>query len=161
MRFLAGLMICLLPVQGLALSCLPQTVPNVYTRIAEAAETYVVVQGVLTFDESQLPEFDPNNSEASAQRIEIPARLNGKVLGVRAFDQRFDRSITLVPRCFGPWCPQAKSGQEVLAFVQRKSSVFELTIDPCGGDMIATPSDAQIRELLSCHRGQTCRVIKY
>ncbi|MGR3548887.1 MAG: hypothetical protein ACU0CB_18660 [Roseovarius sp.] len=146
---------CALGGPALALSCLPPDVAETYRRAAEAEETYIVVQGRLTFDPARLPGTDMIPQQKPAHTL-IPARLTGQALTKGGFDQAFDRAITLDVQCFGPWCASAVPGAEYLGFLERRDGGYVLTVDPCGGMSHPDPTPAMLDKALECLQGGPC-----
>ncbi|WP_246162220.1 hypothetical protein [Roseovarius faecimaris] len=137
-----------------ALSCMRPDVVRTYTQAAEAEEHYVVVHGTLRFDEQRLPEAVMNESPPSTK---IPARITGMALSGSRFDTPFDHEITLEVLCFGPWCAGASSGVSYLGFLEVKGGAYTLTVDPCGGNGFAEPTEEALRQVELCHAGGPCR----
>ena len=154
MRALLALGFCLLAGPVLALSCVRPDVATTYKGAAEADETYVVVLGILEFNETLLPDFDGNNNNRP-DRI-IPARIKGKSLSRAGFETSFDRNVSLVLQCLGPWCGGAETGVEYLAFLERTQPGYIMRMDPCGFWSFSEPSRSQILQAESCMAGRTC-----
>tara|TARA_R100000935_G_scaffold24000_1_gene43397 strand:- start:33 stop:518 length:486 start_codon:yes stop_codon:yes gene_type:complete len=140
---------------AVALSCFPQDVAETYRRAAEAAETYIVVHGRLSFDPARLPSTDMIPQQKPAHTL-IPARLTGQALTKGGFDQAFDRAITLDVQCFGPWCASAVPGTQYLGFLERRDGGYVLAVDPCGGMGHAEPTPAMLDKALRCLQGGAC-----
>ena len=133
-----GVLLCAGP--AFALSCIRPDVATTYERAAEAREIYVVVQGRLTFDQARVLENDLTG--AARPDIEIPARLVGTSLSKDGFKTSFQRDISVILQCFGPWCGGAESGADYLAFLQRTDKGYALALDPCGSFAFPNPSEA-------------------
>lgn len=76
-RIIACALATLAPLPALALSCLPHSVEATYQRAAEAKESYVIVQGRLTFDASALPDNGTgtiNPPKRRRSRLKLVAR---------------------------------------------------------------------------------------
>jgi hypothetical protein len=102
-----------------ALSCLPHDVARTYEQAARSEETFIVVHGTLTFDESRIPETDWQLQHKTPPNTLIPARLKGKALTRQGFEAPFNRPITFNLQCLGPWCASADSGTSYLAFLRK------------------------------------------
>ena len=142
---------------ALALSCLPQDVARVYEQAASSEDTYTVVHGTLTFDETRLPKTDWQNQQKTPPDTLIPARLKGKALTRRGFNAGFNRPITFNVQCLGPWCASAKSGTPYLAFLRKTDSDYHLDINACGGMGFAEPSEKALETVVQCFRGGPCK----
>jgi hypothetical protein len=140
----------------LALSCLPQDIARTYAEAAQADETYIVVRGVLIFDETALPVPDMSRQHKIPPNTEIPARLTGQALTPEGFTLPFDRAITLNVQCFGPWCAGATSGIAYLGFLEQRDEGYSLTVTPCGGFGFPNPSDRTLERVQTCIRGGPC-----
>lgn len=153
-----------------ALSCLPHDVARTYEQAARSDETYIVVHGTLTFDESRLPKTDWQNQQKTPPNTLIPARLEGMSLTRKGFVARFNRPIMLNVQCLGPWCASAKSGTDYLAFLRRTGAPsglgasgqsasggsYQLDINACGGMGFAAPSGQALETVVECFRGGPC-----
>jgi hypothetical protein len=145
-----------LPGPAAALSCMPHDLATTFQRIDSAPETYVALHGALDFDTSQLPEIDMTNQQAIPPETRIPARLRGEALGQIGFTRPFDGPVTLIVKCFGPWCAQPPAGGDVLAFVRQDTGGFTLTLDPCGGDAFFAPASEMQDKAHRCFTGRAC-----
>jgi hypothetical protein len=139
-----------------ALSCLPHDLATTYQRIDAAPESYVAINGILDFDSSALPKVDMADQQAAADETRIPARLSGEALGRIGFTRPFAGPVTLIVKCFGPWCAQPPAGAPVLAFVQQGTEGFSLTLDPCGGDAFFSPAPQMLDKAHRCFTGGAC-----
>lgn len=143
-----------------ALSCLPHDVARTFQQAAEAEQPYIVVHGVLQFDETRLPKVDMANQQKTPPTTLIPAQITGKALSHDGFTTAFDRKITLTAHCFGPWCAGAPSGTDYVAFLETRADGFTLGLTPCGGFGFAAPSKAMLATLKACLRGEQCDPVK-
>ena len=139
-----------------ALSCLPHDAAATYQRLDAAEDAYVAVHGTLDFDAAALPQTDWADQRATPPETRIPARLRGKALGQDGFTHSFDAAVTLVVKCFGPWCAQPPVGAEVVAFVQQDAEGPVLTVDPCGGDAFFDPAPEVLETVKQCFKGGAC-----
>ena len=150
MRWLAFL--ALVPAQAAALSCLPWQVEDAFIEARQSPDRYVIVEGMLRFDPADLPEVDWSQQQDVPPETRIDARLEGETLAGTGFD----RDVTLVVQCFGPWCPRPAPDTRHLAFVRETEEGFELRTDPCGGMIFAGP-DAELRARVeTCAEGGPC-----
>lgn len=141
---------------ALSLSCLPPDVANSFNSAAKAEESYVVVHGTLTFDESKLPEVDMNHQDQIPPQTEIAARLTGKSLSKAGFRTDFDRPITLLAVCLGPWCGRAVSGTEHLSFLQATDEGYLLSVTPCGDFDFPEPTREMLNTVSQCFKNGSC-----
>ena len=150
-----------------ALSCLPHDVARTYEQAATSEETYIVVHGTLTFDESRLPETDWQHQQKTPPNTLIPARLEGKALTREGFNAPFDRSVTFNVQCLGPWCASAKTGTAYLAFLRKTDGPpetggtsgpgYQLDINACGGMGFAAPTKQALETVVQCFQGGPCK----
>lgn len=155
-RALAFALLAGLGAPAFALSCLPHDIARSFDEAARAAETYIVVHGVLNFEETALPRVDMSRQQDVPPDTLIPARLTGKALSHDGFVTDFDRAITLNAQCFGPWCAGAVPGTDYLAFLEQRADGYRLTINPCGGFGFAEPSPETLRQVRQCFDGGPC-----
>ena len=149
----------LIATPALSLSCAPHEVTDTYQRLNAAEAQYVVVHGRLSFDEGQAPVGDGENPQSTPPDTFIPARITGKSLSKNGFSRIFDAPLTLNLQCIGPWCANASSGQDVLAFLERKPDrLYALALNACGGDGFLNPTAAQLKEAETCFAGGPCAV---
>ncbi|MFX0542928.1 hypothetical protein ACEWPM_014500 [Roseovarius sp. S4756] len=139
-----------------ALSCLPHDLATTFQRIDAAPETYFALHGTLEFDASLLPEVDMANQQATPPETRIPARISGEALGRVGFNRRFEGPVTLIAKCFGPWCAQPPADGDVLAFIRQDDESFTLTVDPCGGDAFFNPAPQMLDKAHRCFTGGDC-----
>ncbi|AUQ48742.1 hypothetical protein PhaeoP83_00427 [Phaeobacter inhibens] len=139
-----------------ALSCLPWGPSDAYLEAAKSDKTYVVVEGVLSFDEGALPKAPQDNPNDAPPRSLIPAQLNGKLMTGQGFAKPVDLPITLEILCFGPWCAGAADGVDYLAFLEQRADDYVLRMDPCGGFGFGGTDGAAREEVLACHAGTSC-----
>ena len=156
MRALVLFLALMLPVQAAALSCSRPSVERTYAAVAAAKETYVIVQGRLTFDPRKLPR-DGDGARKPAKLTRIEARLAGKSLTSNGFSVPFDHPVTLEVACFGPWCGRAENGGQVLAFLKRSKDAYALEVNPCGGSVFANPKPKMLKQVVRCHQGGNCK----
>lgn len=140
-----------------ALSCMPHDLSDTYKSAAESKDRFVIVHGILRFDEKLLPETDMQNQQDIPQETRIPARLTGHSLSKEGFVTDFDQPITLSVRCSGPWCAGAKSEIPYLAFLQDTGQGYDLVVTACGGYGFGAPQPQALQTIISCYRNTTCK----
>jgi hypothetical protein len=156
MRYILAVLAAISPLPALALSCMPHSLETSYVEAAEAEETYVVVQGRLTFDAQDLPEVDMQNQQDTPPMTMIDGRLEGMSMTRSGFDVPFEQDVTIALECYGPWCAQAQTGQDVLAFLRKDDDAYVIATNPCGGMLFTTPDAAMIDKVQACFAGETC-----
>ncbi|MEX1234107.1 MAG: hypothetical protein WEB56_03870 [Roseovarius sp.] len=139
-----------------ALSCLPHDLARTFERVNSAPETYFALHGTLEFDASLLPEVDMADQQAAPPETRIPARISGEALGRIGFNRPFEGPVTLISKCFGPWCAQPPAGGDVLAFVRQDAEGLTLTVNPCGGDAFFAPEPDMLDKAHRCFTGGAC-----
>lgn len=155
MRFMSLFVLCWLPMQALALSCLAPSVERSFLRYDAAEEIYVVVHGRLTLDESDLPE-GMTQDPPPPKRTLLAAHLRGSSLRATGFDLPFDQELMLEVTCLGPWCGGARNGESVLAFVRKDAEGYVLVASPCGGAIFERPRPAMLKAARQCLNGGAC-----
>ncbi|MGJ8626223.1 MAG: hypothetical protein ACSHXB_04610 [Sulfitobacter sp.] len=153
MRILIFVLALAAPLPALALSCVRPSVERTYDRAQKSPDAYVVVYGRLTTDGRKMPRAD-KSSQKAPKMTRIPAMISGQSLSKSGFRTPFDQNITLEVACFGPWCGSVGNSTEVLAFIKRGKNGYTLEIDPCGGNVFASPKPAMLKQAQRCMRGQ-------
>lgn len=156
MKALLATMLSCLSGPALALSCMAPDVAHTFTALDEQPETFVVVHGTLTFDETLLPVTDWENQDATPPSTSIPAQLTGQSLTRDGFTAPFDRAITFDAVCFGPWCVSAASGSEVMAFVKYEDGAYVFGLGPCYFTGFFDPDQAMLDTATACMRAEAC-----
>lgn len=156
MRIAVWAIVVLLPMQALALSCLPWYVEDAYNRAADSPDPYIVVHGTLEFDEDALPIVDFSRQDETPPETRIQARVRGDALTGSGFDHAVDASASLVVKCFGPWCSSAKPKAMSLMFLKRTDAGLLVETDPCATMLFQNPTKEDVRRVLRCHRGGKC-----
>lgn len=140
-----------------ALSCLPHDVARIYAQAAQSDDTYIIVHGTLTFDESHLPQTDWQNQQKTPPDTLIPARIKGKALTRQGFKAHFNHPITFNVQCLGSWCARAKSGTPYLAVLRKTDGNDQLDINACGGMGFAHPSKQVLGTVERFFQGGPCK----
>ena len=138
-----------------ALSCLRPDPVQDFLEADASDDVWIVVDGVLKFDEAALPPRDVLNNDAPPA-TDIAARLAGKSLSPKGFQRVFDQKITLRIQCFGPWCGGTSDGARYLAFLKREGQGYVLMANPCGARVYPDPKPALRKTLTACMRGEAC-----
>ncbi|UWR22745.1 hypothetical protein [Sulfitobacter sp. S190] len=144
------------PLPALALSCMPYSVENAFLDAQASKAQFVVVRGMLDFDESLLPRVDWDNQSATPPLTTLEAELIGTSLTNAGFSLPFDRRVTLEIACFGPWCASAEKGTEMLAFVELGADGPVVATNPCGGYLFGRATDAMFKTVERCMSGGEC-----
>ncbi|AXI43845.1 hypothetical protein [Sulfitobacter sp. SK011] len=155
MRIISFILSLAAPLPALALSCVQPSVVATYERAQESTDAYVVVHGRLVVDQRKFLRAGAS-SQNPAEMTRIPATIEGRALLKTGFNAPFKRGITLEVACFGPWCESVENGADVLAFLRRDAAGYVLAIDPCGGDVFATPQVAMLKQVERCFRRGQC-----
>lgn len=145
MRWLAGIFALLHPLPALALSCLPHDFAMTFQQAKDDAHPYVVVLGTLSFD----PGLLPKSHEPGAQTALLDAHFVGQILD----GGPIDLPITLIARCYGPWCAAPSSDSPSLALLRETHSGYELDVNPCGGFLFSASDAALIHRARACLNG--------
>ena len=140
--------------QAQALSCMRPDPISTFNQVAEAAESYYVLYGTLTFDEDALPPTFIDRP--GADPAPIPARFNGKGLTRDGFTSDYISPAFLQVDCVANYCGTAQSGVEALYFVRADNSPVVMTAGACGGMIFAEPSQAVLDQLTTCMQGGSC-----
>lgn len=147
-------MLALTTGQAHALSCMRPDPIETFQRVAAAEESYFVLSGTLTFDETLLPPGVSQNPIGTP--AVIPAQFSGKGLTSDGFVNDYISPINLQITCAGPWCGSAQSGMEAVFFVEATRPLATVIADPCGGMIFSRVSAATKDMLTSCMAGGTC-----
>ncbi|KIN65455.1 hypothetical protein Z945_498 [Sulfitobacter noctilucae] len=155
MRALLFAIALLAPAPAFALSCMAPSVERSFAQFQEAEEVYIVVHGKLNFDPELLPEGmtqDPLPPELTL----VSAHLKGASLTTDGFVRSYDQPVTLEVSCAGPWCGNAKTGEDIVAFVRKDEDGYALAIRPCGGAVFGSPEPEMLQQLHTCFVGKEC-----
>jgi len=151
---LIGMMIAsMIAEQAHALSCVRPEPAVTFTRLKDVPESYYVMHGTLTFNQSQMPEGVVNQ-----RRTPLPVRatFTGKGLTNDGFNAALNRTITIQPICLGPWCGSLETGQDYLVFAKVVSNDIVLEVGPCGGSAFPNPTRATLDEMTVCMNVGAC-----
>lgn len=140
-----------------ALSCMPVSVETSYARAAASEEDYIVVQGVIRFDESKLPKAEHGKPNGAPKETRIAGRIKGMAMSRKGFDHPIDREITISVPCLGPWCGGLKSGVRYMAFLRRDEADYELVAGPCGGWAFSGDVAAHAEAAFACFKSGRCK----
>ncbi|MEM8775727.1 MAG: hypothetical protein AAGF53_11885 [Pseudomonadota bacterium] len=137
-----------------ALSCMQPDVAQAYKVADEAEEVFWVVKGALEFDQDlvRIPDFTDN----SPKDTKVPARFDGHVLSKSGFETQFETDLVLELLCYGPWCAQAESGLQYLAFVEHTGTGYVMRVNPCYSSTFLSPTPEQLEQAWDCMRGLEC-----
>jgi len=150
-------MIATMATQSAALSCLRPDPIETFQRLAAAEESYFVLKGTLTFDETALPPSVGDNQTIVPEPI--PGFFVGSGLTKDGFVSDYVSNVLLQINCAGPWCGSARSNVDAIWFVPFSDPPATLLAGPCGGMTFYDPSEAVVAMLESCMAGGTCTTI--
>lgn len=134
-----------------ALSCARPDLAQSFARAEAVSETVYLLRGTLTFDTTRLPEMDalaPDPDPAP-----IPARFEGFALNAGGFTTPYAQDVTLQPRCLGPWCGGAESGEEAIMFATVTDKGLVIEAWPCGGQIFYDVTPQMVRQAQACFNG--------
>ena len=140
--------------QAAALSCMRPDPVNTFHRIAEDPTDYYLLYGTLDFDGSKQPQGVVNEERNPEP---IAAAFRGHGLTRAGFISRFERTVTVQPLCFGPWCGQTTPGVKSLFFAAVEGDKVIISPDPCGGTIFAEPTQKELDEMTACINGNCPR----
>jgi len=140
--------------QAHALSCARPDPVETFHRLAQAEESYFVLYGQLTFDESTLPQG--SSFEQLREPDPIAAQFEGKSLSRAGFVNDYASNVTLQIGCADPWCGSARSGVDAVYFVAATDTSVTMQAGPCGGMIFEEPTAATLNMLTTCMQGGAC-----
>lgn len=144
-----------LPAQ--ALSCIRPDPVRLYTQARDAEARFRIVHGTLTAQETLPKRRQTGSSRVNPKPIHVKARLQGMQLGKGGFTAPVDTPVTVTLACFASWCggwPGA--GQMLMAVEEGPNGALTVTSDPCSSKIYAKPDAAELRRVLTCHKGGAC-----
>jgi len=136
--------------QAAALSCIRPNLARSFNGYQQASETYVMGLGVL-IAKGVVPEY------VRGQPNKIPAWFKGVLLG--SVDQSAEQTISVVVEttCLSVWCGGfPKTDKKMVAFLQKTSTGYRLSSNPCGGSFKVSPTSKEIRVLKKCLKEGKC-----
>jgi len=158
--FILAAMFAVICGQAQALSCMRPDPVTTFQQLAAKPESYFVLYGTLTFDESALPQ-GTNSFEEIAPPDPIPARFVGKGLSKAGFATPYVSRVMLQVTCAGPWCGSARSGAEAIYFVPASDPPVTMQAGACGGMIFEDPTPDVLNMLTSCMQGGTCTPLPF
>lgn len=159
MRVWAALMAMGLAGPAAALSCMPRDAAAAFQTADEAAESYVILRGTLSFAPGAI---DPQGSYIEPGTAPYPqpfaATFEGQqMLGDGRFSDQLSLPLTVEPLCFGPWCPGLRTGAEVIGFVRQDADgALTFEVDACESRFAYLPAEEYVATLASCISGGDC-----
>ncbi len=136
--------------QALALSCLPMGPGDVYRIVQQEEESFVILEGDVTFDQSLLP-------QTSSKTVEVPSHFKGLMLGQRYFDQQVEGEMLLEVHCAGGECGSLTSGARYVVFARQiEGRGVVAVVDPCGSFFFDAIGGRPGDVVLQCHNGGEC-----
>lgn len=156
---LTAIALACVPACAAALSCTPHSVEQAYAQAQADAGRFVIVQGRLDFDVSQLPKKRRKLTN-NAKTTVIKARLTGSSLSASGFSTPYSKPVNVILECYGPWCASMPRGGQVLAFVSSGAQGRIIATNPCGGYLFDNPTTEMLRGIKSCFAGGSCTPAK-
>ncbi|SPF79247.1 hypothetical protein ALP8811_03186 [Aliiroseovarius pelagivivens] len=156
MRNLFAALFLALPGPALALSCMPYNAIAAFQDAAKSDDSYVVVHGTLSFDESKLPKVDWQNQEDVKPDNFLSGRIDGQSLTRAGFTAQFVHDIDINVQCAGPWCSGLTNGAKYLVYLKRDDGNYLLETNPCGGFAFQDPDAATLSKVTACLQGKRC-----
>jgi hypothetical protein len=153
-------MLAVISGQALALSCLRPDPVTTFQQLAAEPESYFVLYGTLTFDESALPQ-GTNSFEDITPPDPIPIHFVGKGLSKSGFATPYVSRAMLQVTCAGQWCGSVRSGAEAIYFVSASEPPVAMQAGACGGMIFEDPSPEVLEMLTSCMQGGTCTPLPF
>ena len=151
--------LAMLASQAHALSCLRPDPIETFQRLAAAEESYFVLHGMLTFDQTALPDGVGDNDRP------VPEPIAGNFAGLgltkEGFTSPYQSAVNLQIGCAGPWCGSAQSGVDAVYFVPAGDPPVTMLAGPCGGMIFYEPSGAVLDMLESCMKGDACTPLPF
>ncbi|MCA0919024.1 hypothetical protein [Pseudooceanicola nanhaiensis] len=138
-----------------ALSCMRPDPASSFTRAANAAERYVIVEGRLRYNPRSMPPA-PYPTDPPLER-HTTGHVEGNALSKNGFDIPFSADIDMDFVCHGTWCTDNISRGEALMFLEQTDDGYRLELTPCGGWHFFEPTQAQLATVRKCIRGQACK----
>ena len=138
--------------QAQALKCLEPD-PLVSFRTAMASpDIYVILRGAFTFGDGLLPgDVTTRGNPNLPQPAPFAADFAGQSLVADGFTQAAAMPVSIQSVCFGPWCGQIASGQDVMAFARTDDQGrLVVDVDPCGTWVFPDPTDTVLEQMRGC-----------
>jgi len=131
-----------------SLSCAKPNVARTFNWAAESKDVYMVGYGALrAIGDVKDPNTYPEN-QLKRKSYSIDANFTGTFLSKRGFVNEQTIPVTVTVQCLSVWCGQFPVTKEnVLVFIQKTKTGFEVTADPCGSNIMTAPSIKQRRTL--------------
>ena len=140
-----------------ALSCMRPDPVRLYTQARDAEARYRIVHGTLTAQETVRKRKTTGNDRFNPKPVHVKARLQGMQLGAGGFATPIDTPVTVTLACFASWCGGwPRSGQMLMSVEEGKDGGLIVTSDPCGSQIYPKPTRAELRRVLTCHKGGSC-----
>ncbi|WP_375279400.1 hypothetical protein [Pseudooctadecabacter sp.] len=136
-----------------ALSCLAPDVASSFGWAAEAEEAYVVLHGTFSFAQ---PPSSLTGDINAPREVSYTATFSGDALGRSGFTPIGDLMVTVTHGCAAAWCGSLAGDVPTIAFVEKQTDGYALTVGPCGGQAFARPTRQMVQQVEACMRGDTC-----
>lgn len=143
------------PMAAAALSCKPPSVQAAFLKAQADAGRFVIVQGQLDLEKGQV---SPTRKLKAPRKTKVVrGQLTGSSLSAKGFATPYNKPVSVVLACYGPWCAQVKQGAQVLAFVEVTGRGNVIAMNPCGGYLFHSPSRKMLRDVQGCFAGKSCK----
>ncbi|WP_158269979.1 hypothetical protein [Litoreibacter ponti] len=142
--------------QAAALSCLRPDPVAAFKTVAEADQTFFIVNGQFAFDTAGIP--DP--FKGPPQEVAVDATFRGKLLTSEGFTEDVQAPVTINLDCAGPWCARMSPNTDYMAFVLRTDTGLIFNVDPCYSFAFPNPKADAIKAVEQCAAGGECEVKK-
>ncbi|MBY6049159.1 hypothetical protein [Vannielia litorea] len=140
-----------------ALSCLRPDPVQLYTQARDSDGRFRIVHGTLTAQETIRKRRQTGSDRLNPKPVHVKARLQGMQLGKGGFSTPIDAAVTVTLECFASWCGGwPGSDQMLMAVEETKGGGLTVFSDPCSSKIYPKPTSAELRRVLTCHKGGSC-----
>lgn len=137
-----------------ALSCARPDVTRSFNFWSQAPQEYVLVRGSLT-PLGAIPKV-PKGTDINSPPTPPPAdyRFSGVLLGKSA-NTPWRRTVTVAPKCTGPWCSGYPDASEAIMAFEKRGNSYIFSDSACGGNRFSGNLAAVEAAVKACLNG-TC-----
>lgn len=127
---MAAAVAALIASPAVALSCMPASFDRSFDRARDAEETYSVLAGSIAVNEVKARQA----SKDGTTPYSVVGLFTGAAIGAEGLSASFQRDIAIDVVCYGPWCGNAQSVEDVIFFAQHgPADSYTVEDNPCGG----------------------------